>query len=89
MARFEGVDRHIAPFALGDKPLGAIESCEIVQHSGQPRACGVFAVLLREPVREPRDAHGMRVAIVLTDLRADLARERRKRTIGGRARHRL
>ena len=80
MPALEIVDGQAACGAPLEQPLRRIEAREIVQHAGEPRALGIFAVSLRQAVGQPRDAHGVGVAMVLTEVLAYRACERRERT---------
>lgn len=79
VAAFERVDRHRARLAFGEEPRGLVESREVVQHPGDPRAIGILAVSDRESFGETRDADAVRVAVILADVGPNRASQRDER----------
>lgn len=72
------VDRKSSRCRFGEQTLRRVEASEVVQHSGKPGLTRIEAVTLRENLCAASDAHAVRVAMLLTDLLANSARQLRE-----------
>ncbi len=75
MGSLERVDRHTPLLALAQQLFRGVQPGKVVKHSGQTGLLRIQAVALREQLRAPRDANGMRVTMMLPEVRANVARE--------------
>ncbi len=79
MFALDGVDCETARFGFRDQSLRRVQAREIVQHARDPGFARIDAVAARERFGAARDAQAMPVAMFLSDLLANSARQFRKR----------